>query len=340
MRRGAKHDLDRRLNAGHERPFTVTGALLSEPCPPRERVCRAERVVLSDIGEVRDRMFWMAARSQMVPPNPARSRSHALAAVSVVIGLTALACCIPSDEDYARVKAKQDAAAAEDALAAEAGPREVHAAREHLVAISAIAKAAGVPAEQACDAARVTKLRAGPPSGVDDTFWNFPWVAEREWLAAAARAGVSATPPPDPAMAVFLSLNPRLAFRQPSQDPGWATRDLVGWADAMRERPPVLALIYVVRFTAPALVWKGASFVDGSFTPGSLDATVQLWDIARQEPLCAAVVTASSSAHVKFGGVVIPTEGDEAVAEDFEAHVTVALNSAAERLSPGMKLAL
>jgi hypothetical protein len=250
-----------------------------------------------------------------------------LALGGLFVGL-ALACGSP--EQRQAIQDRQDA----EAAAREAAPALNEARLEGLRAdLTDIASQAHqVPAPAACDAARVAALLQAHEGA--DTFANHAWLAESSWLSAVSQdRGLEDTlePPLD-----LVSLETRSVFRVGSER--WAQENNATWAESTRRRPLLLALVHVEQLVEPGGVWQGAAFVPGSFEPGSLTATLSLWDIQARELLCAEAVHASSSASVDLGGL-IPKDGEEAVRDDFEDEVVRSLNEAAERLAPGLLVA-
>ena len=247
----------------------------------------------------------------------------------------ALACCFPSPEQQA---AQLDREAARDA-AEDAQRESVAINREHLRSISAKAAAMGAVPPKSCDAGRLERLRAGPPEGVDKMFWNMAWLAELGWLEQAVAAGPSKAEPAAPHFEDHVSLEVKLAFRQPSEQESYARRDLHGWGETMTRKPALLAVIHERRVQDPVLTFAGVGPVDGTYTSGAYLADLTLWDLAAEELLCATRVEAVSSGEVDFGGFGATTK-EEKLQEDFEEQVGAALNEAASSLSPGLRVVL
>ena len=247
----------------------------------------------------------------------------------------ALACCFPSPEQQAAQLEKQAAREA----SRDARGDSVAINRDHLGAIAAKAGAMGAVPARACDPARLEKLRAGPPEGVDKMFWNMAWLAEVGWLEQAAEAGPSKIEPSGLHFEDHVSLEVKLAFRKASENESYARRDLEGWGETMTRKPALLALIHERRAQDPVLTFAGVGPVDGSFDSGAYVADLSLWDIAAEELLCATHVEAVSSASVDFGGFGATTK-EEKLQEDFEEQVGAALNAAASSLSPGLRVLL
>ncbi len=259
-----------------------------------------------------------------------------LPALLALDGLLVLACCFPSEESQERWEAKQAARAANEAARQERVPAD----RAHLVAIAEKAAAIGELPATACDSARLDGLRAGPPDGVSDTFWDMAWLAELGWLQAAAAQGPSKTPPPWPTFEDHVSLEVKVAFKQKSSSSeGAAKRDLDNWGELMERKPPLLAIIHEQRVQQPVLTFGGVGPVDGSFHSGAYVADLSLWDLRAEELLCGTRVEAVSSATVDLGGLFAENAQSE-LEEDFEEQVGEALNAAASSLSPGLRVVL
>lgn len=263
--------------------------------------------------------------------------ARSLVAVAVTFGALSAACCFPSSEDMARVKAEQAARPARE----EARRARVVERRGNLLAIATKVAALTEITPTPCDAARLDALRAGPPEGVADTFWTDVWAAEAGWLVAAAQAaGPDGVPkealPPPPRFSTHVSGETLVVLRAASADARYRQGDLDNQARHAEQKPPLLAVIHERRVQDPVVEFNGVAFVPGSFRSGAYVADVTLWDLAAEELLCASRVEAVSSPEVDLGTVFRDTPG-EAAQKDFEWQVHEALNAAADAMSPGMR---